>query len=92
MVSQRLLELGCRENPSANSPQSLDSSSEVIAALSPEERELLKAITGKGYPLQRAIIALQKAGHQTSEQVVLVVCAEEDKCSSIWKNLTKIHK
>lgn len=77
-VSQKLL----KENPSANIPQSLDSSSEVLAALSPEERELLKAITSKGYPLQTAIIALQKAGHQTSDQVFLVVSAEAVECSS----------
>lgn len=73
---QKLQKPDYSENPPANSPQSPDSSSEVLAALSPEERELLKAITGKGYPLQTAIIALQKAGHQTSDQVFLVASAE----------------
>lgn len=68
-----MLKPDCSKNQPANSSQSQDSTSEVLAALSPQEKELLKAITGKGYPLQTAIIALQKPGHQTSDQVFWVV-------------------
>ncbi|KAM6979830.1 uncharacterized protein ubap1lb [Aplochiton taeniatus] len=53
-----------------------DSSVELLSALSPEERELLGAITDRGYPLRTAIIALQKTGKQTPEQILsyLVAC------------------
>lgn len=44
---------------------------ELLSALSPEERELLQAITERGYPLRTAIIALQKTGQQSPEQVRL---------------------
>lgn len=47
----------------------LDSSVELLSALSPEERELLAAVTEQGYPLRTAIIALQKTGQQSPEQV-----------------------
>lgn len=46
-----------------------DSSEELLSALSPEERELLGVITARGYPLCTAIIALQKTGQQTPDQV-----------------------
>ncbi|XP_040051939.2 uncharacterized protein ubap1lb [Gasterosteus aculeatus] len=54
----------------------LDSSAELLSALSPEERELLGAITDQGYPLRTAIIALQKTGQQTPDQILsyLVAC------------------
>ncbi|XP_062327947.1 ubiquitin-associated protein 1-like [Osmerus eperlanus] len=54
----------------------LDSSVELLSALSPEERELLEAITERGYPLRTAIIALQKAGQQSPDQILsyLVAC------------------
>uniref|UniRef100_A0A8C7LA03 UBA domain-containing protein n=1 Tax=Oncorhynchus kisutch TaxID=8019 RepID=A0A8C7LA03_ONCKI len=54
----------------------LDSSVELLSALSPEERELLHAITERGYPLRTAIIALQKTGQQSPEQILryLVAC------------------
>lgn len=48
---------------------SLDSSVELLSALSPEERELLAAVTERGYPLRTAILALQKTGRQSPEQV-----------------------
>ncbi|XP_057199781.1 ubiquitin-associated protein 1-like isoform X1 [Triplophysa rosa] len=55
---------------------SLDSSVELLSALSPEERELLAAVTERGYPLRTAIIALQKKGRQSPEQILryLVAC------------------
>ncbi|XP_034729783.1 ubiquitin-associated protein 1-like [Etheostoma cragini] len=48
---------------------------ELLSALSPEERELLGAITARGYALRTAIIALQRAG-QSQDQVLnyLVAC------------------
>ncbi|XP_042336975.1 ubiquitin-associated protein 1-like, partial [Plectropomus leopardus] len=63
----------CR-NPSVTSaPTGLpssgsDSSAELLSALSPEERELLAAITARGYTFRTAIIALQKTGRQTPDQ------------------------
>ncbi|KAL1271861.1 hypothetical protein QQF64_030877 [Cirrhinus molitorella] len=54
----------------------LDSSVELLSALTPEERELLAAVTERGYPLRTAIIALQKTGQQSPEQILsyLVAC------------------
>ncbi|XP_046898801.1 ubiquitin-associated protein 1-like [Hypomesus transpacificus] len=54
----------------------LDSSVELLSALSQEERELLEVITERGYPLRTAIIALQKAGQQSPDQILsyLVAC------------------
>ncbi|XP_075994606.1 uncharacterized protein ubap1lb isoform X2 [Genypterus blacodes] len=59
-------------SPSAGS----DSSAELLSALSPEERELLGAVTARGYSLRTAIIALQKTGRQTPDQILsyLVAC------------------
>ncbi|XP_068169973.1 ubiquitin-associated protein 1-like isoform X2 [Antennarius striatus] len=53
-----------------------DSSAELLSALSQEERELLEAITARGYPLQTAIIALQKTGQKTPDHILsyLVSC------------------
>ncbi|MEQ2226070.1 hypothetical protein ILYODFUR_023868, partial [Ilyodon furcidens] len=47
----------------------LDSSVELLSALSSEERDLVGVITAQGYPLRTAIIALQRAGQQTPDQV-----------------------
>ncbi|XP_010875665.2 ubiquitin-associated protein 1-like [Esox lucius] len=54
----------------------LDSSVELLSALGPEERELLQAITERGYPLRTAILALQKTGQQSPDQILhyLVAC------------------
>ncbi|KAM9861125.1 uncharacterized protein ubap1lb [Aulostomus maculatus] len=59
---------------------SWDSSSELLSALSTEERELLGAITARGYPLHTAIIALQKKGRQTPEQILGYLVACEHLC------------
>lgn len=58
-----------RASPCGSPSSALDSSVELLSALSPEERELLRVITGQGYPLRTAIIALQRAGQQTPDQV-----------------------
>lgn len=52
-----------------NTTSAVDSSAELLSALSPEERELLGAITARGYPLHTAIIALQRTGQQAPDQV-----------------------
>ncbi|KAL6112652.1 ubap1l [Pungitius sinensis] len=58
----------------------LDSSAELLSALSPEERELLGAITDQGYPLRTAIIALQKTGRQTPDQILSYLVACDHLC------------
>ncbi|XP_053177751.1 ubiquitin-associated protein 1-like [Scomber japonicus] len=57
-----------------------DSSAELLSALSTEERELLGAITARGYPLRTAIIALQKTGRQTAEQILRYLVACDHLC------------
>uniref|UniRef100_UPI0037E79827 ubiquitin-associated protein 1-like n=1 Tax=Semicossyphus pulcher TaxID=241346 RepID=UPI0037E79827 len=74
----------CTKPPAASShrslPSSLDSSAELLSALSPEERELLGAITARGYPLHTAIIALQKTGRQTPDQILSYLVACDHLC------------
>ncbi|KAG7235342.1 hypothetical protein INR49_002765, partial [Caranx melampygus] len=57
-----------------------DLSAELLAALSPEERKLLAAITAQGYPLRTAILALQKTGKQTPEQILSYLVACDHLC------------
>ncbi|XP_068457677.1 ubiquitin-associated protein 1-like [Clinocottus analis] len=57
-----------------------DSSAELLSALTPEERELLGAITARGYPLHTAIIALQKTGRQTPDQLLHYLLACDRLC------------
>ncbi|XP_029318351.1 ubiquitin-associated protein 1-like isoform X2 [Cottoperca gobio] len=57
-----------------------DSSAELLSALSPEERELLGAVTARGYPLRTAIIALQKTGPQTLDQILSYLLACDHLC------------
>lgn len=47
----------------------MDSAAELLSALSREERELLETITEQGYPLRRAILALQRTGYRNPEKV-----------------------
>ncbi|XP_055363420.1 ubiquitin-associated protein 1-like isoform X2 [Betta splendens] len=61
-------------------PSAWDSSAELLSALSLEERELLGAITAQGYPLHTAIIALQKTGRQTPDQVLRYLMACDHLC------------
>ncbi|XP_042617272.1 LOW QUALITY PROTEIN: ubiquitin-associated protein 1-like [Cyprinus carpio] len=58
----------------------LDSSVELLSALSPEGRELLAAVTEQGYPLRMAIIALQKTGQQSPEQILRYLDACDRLC------------
>ncbi|XP_047437465.1 ubiquitin-associated protein 1-like [Mugil cephalus] len=57
-----------------------DSSAELLSLLSPEERDLLRAITSQGYPLYTAITALQRTGHQRPDQIVSYLVACEHLC------------
>ncbi|XP_068131089.1 ubiquitin-associated protein 1-like isoform X2 [Hyperolius riggenbachi] len=45
-----------------------DCSGDVLQALSQEERDVIEAVTSMGYPLRRAMIALQKMGGQSLDQ------------------------
>uniref|UniRef100_A0A671UHT7 UBA domain-containing protein n=1 Tax=Sparus aurata TaxID=8175 RepID=A0A671UHT7_SPAAU len=58
----------------------LDSSADLLSALSQEERELLGAITARGYPLHTAIIALQKTGQKTLDQILSYLVACDHLC------------
>ncbi|KAM9319012.1 uncharacterized protein ubap1lb [Pholidichthys leucotaenia] len=66
-------------NQSLNSSVS-DCSAELFSALSPEEKELLGAITARGYPLHTAIIALQRTGRQTPEKILRYLVARDHLC------------
>ncbi|KAM8974540.1 ubiquitin-associated protein 1-like [Pelodytes ibericus] len=57
-----------------------DSSRDVLMALSKEEREVIEAVTSLGYPLRRAMIALQKMGGQSLEQVLGYLGATDRLC------------
>ncbi|KAK3562401.1 hypothetical protein QTP86_033543, partial [Hemibagrus guttatus] len=57
-----------------------DSSVELLSALSPEEQQLLEAVTEHGYPLRTAIIALQKTGHRCPEQILSYLVACDHLC------------
>ncbi|KAG7473949.1 hypothetical protein MATL_G00101400 [Megalops atlanticus] len=58
----------------------LDSSVELLSALSQEERDLLQAITDSGYSLHTAILALQRTGQQTPEQILSYLMACDRLC------------
>ncbi|XP_048885891.1 ubiquitin-associated protein 1-like isoform X2 [Brienomyrus brachyistius] len=57
-----------------------DSSAELLSALSQEERDLLETITEQGYPLRTAIIALQKTGWQSPDQVLRYLLSCDRLC------------
>nr|XP_020481079.1 ubiquitin-associated protein 1-like [Monopterus albus] len=58
----------------------LDSAAELVSALSQEERELLDAITEKGYPLHTAILTLQKTGYRSTEKILKYLVASDRLC------------
>ncbi|XP_048087734.1 LOW QUALITY PROTEIN: ubiquitin-associated protein 1-like [Alosa alosa] len=66
----------CGEPRPLGSHAVVDSSVELLSALSDEERDLVEAITEHGYSLRTAIIALQKTREHSSEQILnyLVAC------------------
>lgn len=46
-----------------------DSTADLLSALSQEERDLIEPVLALGYPIRRAILALQKTGRQSLGQV-----------------------
>ncbi|XP_030622546.1 ubiquitin-associated protein 1-like [Chanos chanos] len=72
--------LPASSRPLSSHATGLDSSVELLSALSPEERELLEAVTEQGYPLRTAIIALQRTGQQSPEQILSYLVAYEHLC------------
>ncbi|XP_070686623.1 ubiquitin-associated protein 1-like [Pempheris klunzingeri] len=57
-----------------------DSVTELLSALSQEERELLETVTEKGYPLRTAILALQKTGYHSPEKILKYLVATDRLC------------
>ncbi|XP_051836827.1 ubiquitin-associated protein 1-like [Antechinus flavipes] len=45
-----------------------DSTADLLSALSQEERDLIEPVLALGYPMRRAILALQKTGRQSLSQ------------------------
>uniref|UniRef100_A0A8C9RY30 Ubiquitin associated protein 1 like n=1 Tax=Scleropages formosus TaxID=113540 RepID=A0A8C9RY30_SCLFO len=66
--------------PPGSHAASPDSSMELLSALSEDERDLLQAITEQGYPLRTAIVALQKTGRQTLEQILSYLLTVDRLC------------
>lgn len=46
-----------------------DSASDLLSALSQEERDLIEPVIALGYPTRKAILTLQKTGKQSLSQV-----------------------
>ncbi|KAM6936961.1 uncharacterized protein FYW49_020776 [Xenentodon cancila] len=65
----------------------LDSTAELLTALTKEERELLKTITDKGYSLRTAILALQKTGYQSPEKVLKYLVSSDHLCQLGYNEL-----
>ncbi|XP_034437446.1 ubiquitin-associated protein 1-like [Hippoglossus hippoglossus] len=75
----------CVNPPVTSNPRGLpssgsDSSAELLSVLSPEERELLGTITAQGYPVHTAIIALQRTGRQSPDQILSYLVACDHLC------------
>ncbi|XP_010881711.4 ubiquitin-associated protein 1-like [Esox lucius] len=58
-----------------------DLSAELLTALGQEERDLLEAITEQGYPLHTAILALQKTGRRSPQQILSYLVASDRLCA-----------
>ncbi|XP_053498364.1 ubiquitin-associated protein 1-like isoform X2 [Ictalurus furcatus] len=58
-----------------------DSSVELLYALSQEERELVESITAQGYTLRSAILALQRAGTRSAEQILNYLLVRDRLCA-----------
>ncbi|KAM9854968.1 uncharacterized protein ACBR49_003509 [Aulostomus maculatus] len=58
----------------------LDSATELLSALSQEERELLETVTENGYSLRTAILALQKTGYRSPEKILQYLIASDHLC------------
>ncbi|KAM4829149.1 ubiquitin-associated protein 1-like [Thomomys bottae] len=61
-----------------NPPRShSDSAADLLSALSQEEQDLIAPVVALGYPLGRAIVALQKTGRQSLSQFLSYLSAQE---------------
>ncbi|XP_057693589.1 ubiquitin-associated protein 1-like isoform X2 [Corythoichthys intestinalis] len=69
----------CRQN-AFRTGGFLDSATELLSALSQEERELLEAVTDRGYPLRSAILALQKTGYNSPDKLLKYLAACNHLC------------
>nr|XP_045016436.1 ubiquitin-associated protein 1-like [Jaculus jaculus] len=70
--------------PLGGTPQPLDphrshpdSAADLLSALSQEEQDLIGPVVALGYPLGRAIVALQKTGRQSLSQFLRYLSARE---------------
>ncbi|XP_048188530.1 ubiquitin-associated protein 1-like [Perognathus longimembris pacificus] len=61
-------------NPHRSHPDSAD---DLLSALSQEEQDLIAPVVALGYPLGRAIVALQKTGRQSLSQFLSYLSAQE---------------
>ncbi|XP_020667818.3 ubiquitin-associated protein 1-like [Pogona vitticeps] len=52
-----------------------DSTADLLSALSQEERDLIEPVLALGYPIRRAILALQKTGRQSLAQFLSYLSA-----------------
>ncbi|XP_069481195.1 ubiquitin-associated protein 1-like isoform X2 [Ambystoma mexicanum] len=57
-----------------------DSTTNVLSALSEEERDIIEAVMALGYPIRRAILTLQKIGRQSLGQVLSYLGACDRLC------------
>ncbi|XP_077600675.1 uncharacterized protein LOC144215535 [Stigmatopora nigra] len=57
-----------------------DFATELLCALSQEERELLEAVTDRGYPLRSAILAMQKTGYNSQDKLLKYLEASSHLC------------
>ncbi|XP_075993737.1 uncharacterized protein LOC142988441, partial [Genypterus blacodes] len=57
-----------------------DSASELLSALSQEERELLEAVTQRGHPLRTAILALHRTGYRSPQKILKYLDSSERLC------------
>lgn len=55
--------------PLASRKTKPDSATDLLAALSQEERDLIEPVIALGYPARKAILTLQKTGRQSLGQV-----------------------
>ncbi|KAM5291714.1 ubiquitin-associated protein 1-like [Ctenodactylus gundi] len=63
--------------PPSRCPSHPDAAADLLSALSQEEQDLIRPVVALGYPLGRAIEALQKTGRQSLSQFLSYLSARE---------------
>ncbi|XP_042327994.1 ubiquitin-associated protein 1-like [Sceloporus undulatus] len=63
------------QRPLGSHKANLDSTTDLLSALSQEERDLIEPVLALGYPIRRAILALQKTGKQSLGQFLSYLSA-----------------